>query len=239
MHATGGDKTELRYPVAPRAPIATAWDTNPDTVGCSVATRPVAASNAASQANHAPRHTATHDSPIPYNSAYRAKGGTGVFVRRECWRTAGAARRCIVASPPTPIAAETAAEAGRFSGYTTPSMTYHAPRQKLATPVATATCRGRLLQGRMLRLRSRSSRDGDAGLVGSRRAAPREDPEVDEAQPRPARADETTEAEVEPPTAVDLLHDGWDASGRRMLRGETDAASVGCSTCARRFGKVR
>ena len=64
------------------------------------------------------------------------------------------------AKPNTPHASEAAPEAPRSSGYTNPSITYHAPLQNDATPAATATCTGRLPHGCRCRSMCRSGRCG-------------------------------------------------------------------------------
>ena len=84
---------------------------------------------------------------MPHSSAYLATGGGGISCF-SAWRsTAGAATRCTAARPPAPAASDAIPDAVRSSGNTVPSMTYQAPRQKDATPAATAIWRGRLPHG--------------------------------------------------------------------------------------------
>ena len=167
-HTAGGDSTELRYPAETKPAMAATCDAAPfknvndcsdidvrftsSSVAGGSPDRPFKAqgskaSNAASHMHHVPLHTATQLSPMPYSSPYRTLGGGGIRLAMYLRCTSDAAYLCSFARPAVPATRHAAPDLRVSSGKTVVSMTYQAPRQKLATPMATAIWSGSLLHG--------------------------------------------------------------------------------------------
>ena len=114
-------------------------------------------------------------------------------------------------------AADAAAERAVSSGKTHLSITYHAPRQKVATPAATAICRGRLPQGRMLMLNSTSSACASALEPEPGPEEPRRAPR-DALQPRAGAEVEGVAHDVaRPETSAALIASLHASDARRIM----------------------